>query len=969
MSPICQNFVQNAWKKELCSNCFKSKTEHVTIKINKQTDETRRSIESIIKKNKTKPKHTVSFTNDLTEVIGFGGEDWSESEEDFIDNFDDIRTEQVEDSSSDEEDKQLKRITKSNTDFNTTSLLEKPEIKKTYVELQLGKPLLDSEGKKQTLKVSVTPFGHENVKIIKTTPEKHVLKNKEVETVAKSKTAENIEGKEKSLLDEISETLENGKNPIQIVPRKKIQKEITLKISKPECDKENVIQECNNNEIKKSQDITEDLRNSSDKRINLQRTPVIKKDQEKPVIYQSALSKIELLNNRNNQKSSKNTITLENKLAMNVAVLKIDKESNENTADLKLSNEHKTEKETKSTTENKEIIDLPEIPCNIHFNLTMFPDNKLNCKKEVESKLNLPIKIEEATQITSNYSNIIPSQTREQPDGRADPDDNNEPPALPLTPPPSIDARSSFLHGPVIPEKPKVPLKPTAIFIKRTSNLQNHDVDNLHKPKVLSTFCVEPKVPENITPVKLTKQNSDSSDIAKLNKRKAPQPPASEEITFSKNYDSMEAHEMKGNEKLERASSCNPIMSDVISNSESQISLNNFPEPAPRKSLSMSIDSLANCEDKKKDKSKGRFSLKKLLRMGSNKDLPKTFNDSIKNEEVDGLPSPKPRLVIVHPSELNGSKVEVVAKSQDKVDFEQEFKNTSITQNKDDIYSHRTLTKPPPPPRNTNSSLRTSDDLKNSKPVFPHPPKSAEILNKQKQLSTLNKNNRKVDTVYANIGEVRSALCPNKPQRTASMREREAQQLKQKIDYESIDVSKNASENVYDYINGRSSSPEYDSSPEKIIPTTKNIHIQNGLTIKSESSIDVSGDYFKYQNIPRSISLTYCGSETESEIYSPYSFYGSESEINDDEQDWIVSSGRTHKLRSRKGRSIVHKNLEDNYGAVVVANHEALAQVLENVRNNNNFNKNSTISFSDTTWYSYTACTSGFKILSKFKMD
>lgn len=33
----------------------------------------------------------------------------------------------------------------------------------------------------------------------------------------------------------------------------------------------------------------------------------------------------------------------------------------------------------------------------------------------------------------------------------------------------------------------------------------------------------------------------------------------------------------------------------------------------------------------------------------------------------------------------------------------------------------------------------------------------------------------------------------------------------------------------------------------------------------------------------------------------------------------------------RKGRSVVHKNLEDNYGAVVIANHEALAQVLEQV--------------------------------------
>lgn len=39
----------------------------------------------------------------------------------------------------------------------------------------------------------------------------------------------------------------------------------------------------------------------------------------------------------------------------------------------------------------------------------------------------------------------------------------------------------------------------------------------------------------------------------------------------------------------------------------------------------------------------------------------------------------------------------------------------------------------------------------------------------------------------------------------------------------------------------------------------------------------------------------------------------------------------TNRLRMRKGRSVVHKNLEDNYGAVIVANHEALAQVLEQV--------------------------------------
>ena len=41
---------------------------------------------------------------------------------------------------------------------------------------------------------------------------------------------------------------------------------------------------------------------------------------------------------------------------------------------------------------------------------------------------------------------------------------------------------------------------------------------------------------------------------------------------------------------------------------------------------------------------------------------------------------------------------------------------------------------------------------------------------------------------------------------------------------------------------------------------------------------------------------------------------------------------RVSRLSMRKGRSIVHKNLEDNYGAVITANHEAIAQILEQVR-------------------------------------
>lgn len=51
------------------------------------------------------------------------------------------------------------------------------------------------------------------------------------------------------------------------------------------------------------------------------------------------------------------------------------------------------------------------------------------------------------------------------------------------------------------------------------------------------------------------------------------------------------------------------------------------------------------------------------------------------------------------------------------------------------------------------------------------------------------------------------------------------------------------------------------------------------------------------------------------------------------EDDSPVTSNRKRvsRLSMRKGRSIVHKNLEDNYGAVITANHEAIAQILEQV--------------------------------------
>ncbi|CAH1119341.1 unnamed protein product [Phaedon cochleariae] len=894
-SAICQNFVQNAWKKELCSNCFKSKDEHAEKpKLKPVHLIAADRVEGIIRKEKkSRPKRSVAFLKDLTEVIGYGGEDWSSDNEE--DNVTSSSEEETAIESDEEESlKELQRLTKENTDFNTTSLAE-VEVKKSYTQLLLGKPVVDSAGKKKTLLVSVTPFGED----ISAPPKKYSQKslshipiaknNKEIIAEHKTnnvvltsytKNEENNSKKgEKSLLDEISETLENSKNPIQIMAKKKSQKEVVLSTDSNKENIENGTTEVTKLEIVEEKTV-EQKTVVSEKKISLARTPALKRDIEKPVIYQTSTAKIELLNSKN-LKLNKETVN------------KMKTEVNNNERAETNATETKLELKTIATsveliraerTHSSDIIESKERKDEIN--------NTVAERTHVEEKVvSLP------PPIPPKY---IPfSQSREQagkPDGREDPVITELPP-LPITPPPILESQTSFLHGipPPIYEKPKILSKP-AIVIPR-------------KPV--------PAVPPNFSTfakAALSRQDSNDSD-SKTNKRKAPQPP--EEVNspiYTRTSDSPR-------EKRKVVVSHIPTTESSEGSQEEAIYVS--PDPSPRKSLSVSTDCLTT-EEKRKEKSKARFSLKKFLRMGSSKDITKLSELTVvKFEENSEKPQPKPRLVIVHPSELNGDKVEVVAKPVlDQVDYQSSGHEYSNPLGDYETYTPKT-TKPPPPPRNFNEGNVTS------KPNLPHPPKSLEIINKQRQISRSDSASKKPETVYANIGEVRSSIVPNKPVRTASMREREALQLrKPNHNYEPIDVRDKDSENVYDYIHsGRSSSPDSDSSRDKGSPRGKTVRLGK----RSESSIDVSGEYFKCNNIPRSVSLTYCGSETESEIYSPHSFYGSESEVTEDDHDWI-QNGRTHKLRSRKGRSIVHKNLEDNYGAVVVANHEALAQVLENVQ-------------------------------------
>lgn len=187
-------------------------------------------------------------------------------------------------------------------------------------------------------------------------------------------------------------------------------------------------------------------------------------------------------------------------------------------------------------------------------------------------------------------------------------------------------------------------------------------------------------------------------------------------------------------DKRERAT-INPkfrSLNTLNANRHNQLIKPATPEPTPRKNLSMSEECLI---DEKKKKSK--FSIKKFLRMGTSKTTDNlNKKDGIYSEVIAGDEpgvTGKPRLVIIHPIDINSTAVEVV----------KEVKASEIMP--------IVTGKPPAPPQRINAD-RLSEI---NKPARPPPPKSAELRRKQKVGFNVNGTGSvkcKSDNVYANLG-------------------------------------------------------------------------------------------------------------------------------------------------------------------------------------------------------------------------
>lgn len=500
----------------------------------------------------------VSFPAEESHIIGYGGEEVSD-DEDFIENCFTERGGPEEDVAEGEEEKALQRLTKSNTDFNSNpvNLSQKesvPEIKKTFAPLLLGKPQKDADGRKQTLLVSVQPFGVENgssplavsrkthlnnlLQESKESPKVVPKQNSEsekvvskvngvilndivkstspIKTVAFNKIGLSENNVQK--VDDIScMNVKNETNVLSVKPNMNNEKPSSFVVSAKPLDISKQIKvpvdKCDKSEKVHVLELS-DLSTTEIKKSQITRGSVLTKthDQVKPNRYfsltnsvksQEANKKPDLLRKNNNDivsnknKSSNGTQIIEqdldntNKTKVNVQQKNIKNLSGGMfTSRLVYTDVSTSSEESDSGGIDTSHLDNQVSPLGGKNNLQISIANEstipvanepdINCvnlvMKEAEENT-VPVKRRLSTdkEVTLQVMKILdtdgtPAESREmagEPDGRADPDENDDtPPDLPSSPPPPLTTehipRPSFLHN-LTKEKPKIPAKPKLI--------------------------------------------------------------------------------------------------------------------------------------------------------------------------------------------------------------------------------------------------------------------------------------------------------------------------------------------------------------------------------------------------------------------------------------------------------------------------------------------------------------------------
>ncbi|XP_015113451.1 uncharacterized protein LOC107038709 isoform X2 [Diachasma alloeum] len=892
MSKECRYFVQHAWKKELCANCFESRQDHqrsapctkpLIAREVKNVQGILRGLRTTAVTGSRRKKNRVAFPEELTRVIGYGGDDYFDNDDEldpmsndvqiidadskFIESKcqntnDDEDTDSLQDS---EEDRALSNLTRVNTNFNmiTANLTSAPsETKPKTVGLMLGRIQKDADGNKTTLLISVTPFGADDVSV-PTARRPIERKRADERPVALEKIVDMPLIASNNLMAIKKNDAPSSPASIR-VPDFEIETKLSAIISESTVKSTCEARECEN--------------------------------------VKSTITKTECNPSKVNEESEKIVSNGESLVDPNYEDL-----------------DERTVEGESEPIENAECSGFLE-------------DN--NSREEAGV-----------------------------PDGKADEDEISLECGIPTEP------RRSFLHSDTLAGK-----KPTAI--SKTISVEAKGI------AVIPTLddAIPPNVDskqENGENVERYAESSIREDECGLDnqssgngkRRMAPKPPEANlddtsgplftrKPNFKINLKS-DCPVVREKEKRERATtSSSPklkkSLGPMVSEDSMSFSAGSQPpedSPEPRRSISLShqdIPSSSMVADKieEKKKSKSRFSLKKLLRMGgSRKDInliTTMASSATKVDEIPGTIQPKPRLEIIHPLELDGAAVEVLRHDKLTKCQEELVVNDSRLEAGSNVTAR--LGKPPPPPRNGQSSINLPSKQPSTRPPPPTPDNPTKSSPPVRAWHTTQHGTVAGDSIYANLGEVRSTLAPSKPQRTASIK-RESETMKSNhssprelaasrryekscldvpTNSDSLDSTSSDSHDVYEFL---SSSPECDSNLELRRHANEATRANAN---KRNSEGGGGGDHyrqFKYtkSTFARSNSLPYCHSETESDGF----YTGNEGAEED--QDWKTKNEDfvMNRVRQRRNRTVVHRSLEDNYGAVVIANHESLAQLLE----------------------------------------
>ncbi|XP_065216015.1 uncharacterized protein LOC135842467 isoform X2 [Planococcus citri] len=950
---ICQRFIQNAWKKDLCSNCFKSKEDHavpekkITYRWTSHVDNfpqhsiLRRSEKCAEEKRKCQ---SVSFHADETEIIGFGGEECS-SDDEFYPSYND---EPVIETDNEEEDKEFRKLTQTNTDFNSVPANLRnngPANKttssppKTYSYLKLGAPQTDADGRRQTLQVSVEPFKNS------------VTVNGSCSSSngdAASGTLSNNDCSKVHLNKILLEASSNGKSdeektePIETAKRNgdcDLKNDVVLS-------KQSVVCDINANSINNDKCTVNNVTN-----VNVNETINEQNIYTKMTTTTAAAAAVAT--------KEQNGDCAEKYIRINVP------KPPEQQIESKLFDEI-SPKDVAENMKNAKCKLEPLFKLNAYENTS--PTKRLSIYQSTiqedrtdggEEKKKLSFKesnpIAGLPLITSKDLEIEIDRpgSREmvgEPDGKADSDDSGDPPVsveyLEESKPSSPDSDSvyanpqrSFLHG-FAKDKPIPASKPACL-----QNGVKKDLVAPATPIVVSKEIRECAVSVcGSVPSTPKMHAANSCNGTGSTKRQAPKPPSpkitpqtpilcaqrpfsqiitpiSSVISFSeKKCDAPSTNEVPSvgikrrlnldSHLLNRNSlNLNVILgqngtykSNTLSNGstspvasingdcqpiENGLVENGTPRSPSKCTRSLSCDSIVSSPSISLSEKTRKYSgatikvkstIRKFLRF-NNKDDEKSEN------ETPAVSVPRRRIEIIHPLDLNKSSIEILppagaAEDTQKTDHENEPAKTVVvtpTSPSCPPIPGRP-TKPPPPPRTQSLDQKIASEI--SRPVRPPPPKSLNLkAAPPPRFECLSKTS---NNVYENLGESRQSVAPAKPQRASSIRDRARQQTTTTRD-----------ENLVISVSERESVPECDR------------------TAQSDSS-----------ETPPSSSIPYCGSETESEMY--HSVSSSTTESTHSELSDAVS-----ETEPRKGKSIVHSCLEDNYDAVVIANHETLSHLLE----------------------------------------